>query len=115
MPLRVGRVKKSVAKIGCEGMVKPMDEKKRVSLWAACLQIGGYPELLLNLAQQLGLEVSIIGRARYVNRADLGRLEEGMKAWLKRPRMSRRIKSAARSAHPAAGAHAMSERATKGQ
>ncbi len=91
-----------------------MDEKKRVSLWAACLQIGGYPELLLNLAQQLGLEVSVIGRARYVNRTDLGRLEERMEAWLKRPRMSRRGTSATRSPHTAAAGHAVSERAGEG-
>jgi hypothetical protein len=66
-----------------------MNGKKRLSLWAACLQVGGYPELLLNLARQHGLEIHEKGRARYVNRDDLDRLGRHVREWLDRPRMSR--------------------------
>lgn len=66
-----------------------MNGKTRLSLWAACLQVGGYPELLLNLARQHGLEIHQKGRARYVNRDDLDRLRRHVREWLDRPRMSR--------------------------
>ena len=66
-----------------------MNRKKRLSLWAACLQVGGYPDLLLNLARQHGLEIHQKGRARYVNRDDLDRLARHVREWLDRPRMSR--------------------------
>jgi hypothetical protein len=66
-----------------------MDGKKRLSLWAACLQVGGYPELLLNLARQHGLEIHQQGRGRYVNRDDLDVLARYVRDWLDRPRMSR--------------------------
>jgi hypothetical protein len=66
-----------------------MDGKKRLSLWAACLQVGGYPELLLNLARQHGLEIHQQGRGRYVNRDDLDALARHVREWLDRPRMSR--------------------------
>jgi hypothetical protein len=68
-----------------------MNRKKRLSLWAACLEVGGYPELLLNLASQHGLEIHRKGRARYVNRDDLGSLGRYVRAWLDRPRMSRAV------------------------
>jgi hypothetical protein len=68
-----------------------MNRKKRLSLWAACLEVGGYPELLLNLARQHGLEIHRKGRARYVNRVDLGSLGRYVRAWLDRPRMSRAV------------------------
>jgi hypothetical protein len=63
--------------------------KKRLSLWAACLQVGGYPELLSNLARQHGLEIHRKGRARYVNGDDLDRLAQHVREWQDRPRMSR--------------------------
>ena len=66
-----------------------MNRKKRLSLSAACLQVGGYPELLLNLARQHGLEIHQKGRARYVNGDDLDRLARHVREWLDRPRMSR--------------------------
>jgi hypothetical protein len=66
-----------------------MDGKKRLSLWAACLQVGGYPELLLNLARQHSLEVHQQGRARYVNCEDLDSLAQHVREWRDRPRMSR--------------------------
>jgi hypothetical protein len=66
-----------------------MTRKKRLSLWAACRQVGGYPELLLNLARQHDLEIHRKGRARYVNRDDLDRLAQHVLEWLDRPRMSR--------------------------
>ena len=65
-----------------------MKRGKRISLWAACRQIGGYPELLLNLAQEHDLEVCKIGRAHYVNLEDLEQLALLMADWLNRPRMS---------------------------
>jgi hypothetical protein len=70
-----------------------MNKKKRISLWAACLQIGGYSKLLLYLAQRHGLEIHVIGRARYVNRADLELLARYMGDWQDRPRLSRRPES----------------------
>lgn len=66
-----------------------MNRKKRVSLWAACLEIGGYPELLSNLARKHNLEIQVKGRARYVNREDLEPLARHVREWLNRPRMSR--------------------------
>jgi hypothetical protein len=66
-----------------------MNGKKRLSLWAACLQVGGYPELLLNLARQHGLEIHRKGRARYVKHDDLDSLARHVREWLDRPRMSR--------------------------
>jgi hypothetical protein len=66
-----------------------MSAPKRISVWAACLQVGGYPKLLVNLARQHGVQVHVIGRARYVNCDDLGRLGEIVHDWLNRPRMSR--------------------------
>ena len=66
-----------------------MTEKKRLSLWAACGQIGGYPGLLLNLARRHGLEVHQKGRALYLNLEDLERLAQHVVEWRARPRMSR--------------------------
>jgi hypothetical protein len=68
-----------------------MNRKKRLSLWAACLEVGGYPELLLNLARHHGLEIHQKGRARYVNRDDLDSLGRCVREWLDRPRMSRAV------------------------
>jgi hypothetical protein len=68
-----------------------MNRKKPLSLWAACLEVGGYPELLLNLARHHGLEIHQKGRARYVNRDDLDSLGRYVRAWLDRPRMSRAV------------------------
>jgi hypothetical protein len=70
-----------------------MNGKKRLSLWAACLQVGGYPELILNLARRHGLEIHEKGRARYVNRDDLDTLARHVRDWLDRPRMSRATES----------------------
>jgi hypothetical protein len=63
--------------------------KKRLSLWAACRQVGGYPELLSNLARRHGLEIHRKGRARYVNSDDLDMLAQHVLEWRDRPRMSR--------------------------
>ena len=63
-----------------------MKHQKRVSLWAAARQIGGYPQLLLKLAQEHGLEIHVKGRARYVRREDLGQLAWLVNDWLNRPR-----------------------------
>jgi hypothetical protein len=71
------------------GVVIRMTGNKRVSLWAACGQIGGYPELLLNLARRHGLEVHQKGRALYLNQEDLDRLARHVVEWRDRPRMSR--------------------------
>jgi hypothetical protein len=68
-----------------------MNRKKRISLWAACLEIGGYPELLLNLARKHDLEIHVKGRARYVNREDIEPLARHVFEWLNRPRMSRHM------------------------
>jgi hypothetical protein len=68
-----------------------MKRKKRLSLWAACLEVGGYPELLLNLARQHGLEIHQNGRARYVHRDDLDSLGRYERAWLDRPRMAQAV------------------------
>ena len=75
-----------------------MDRTKRISLWAACLEIGGYPELLLNLARTHGLEIHVNGRGRYVYRQDLERLAWHVREWLNRPRMSRNLGTAGRPA-----------------
>jgi hypothetical protein len=72
-----------------------MDGKKRLSVSAAALEIGGYPELLLNLARQHGLEVHQKGRSRYVNLDDLEMLARHVREWLDRPRMSRTPQSIA--------------------
>ena len=66
-----------------------MNRKKRISLWAACLEIGGYPELLSNLARVHQLKIHLKGRARYVSREDLEPLGRHVRDWLNRPRMSR--------------------------
>ncbi len=66
-----------------------MGGKKRLSLSAACVHVGGYPELLLNLARRHGLEIHQQGRGRYVNRDDLDVLARHVREWLDRPRMSR--------------------------
>ena len=73
-----------------------MNRKKQISLWAACLEIGGYPELLTNLARQHGLEIHVKGRARYLNREDLEHLGRHVREWLSRPRMSRQLKTPVR-------------------
>ena len=73
-----------------------MTHKERISLSAACLKTGGYPRLLLNLARQHGLEVDLIGRARYLRRADLERLGRYVRDWLHRPRMSTRFQAVTR-------------------
>jgi hypothetical protein len=69
-----------------------MNVTKRISLWAACEEVGGYPELLSKLATQHGLEIHMKGRARYVNRGDLESLGRYVRDWLNRPRTSRRSK-----------------------
>jgi hypothetical protein len=66
-----------------------MNRTKRVSLWAASLEIGGYPELLSNLARKHGLKIHVNGRGRYVDREDLDQLRRHVGEWLNRPRMSR--------------------------
>jgi hypothetical protein len=66
-----------------------MKTRKRISLWAAALQVGGYPKLILNLARQHGLKVHVIGRSRYLNADELDRLGQLVRDWIKRPRMSR--------------------------
>ena len=71
---------------------------KRISLWAACLEIGGYPDLLSNLALKHGLEIHLKGRARYVNREDLEPLARHVQEWLNRPRMSRQLRMPERPA-----------------
>jgi hypothetical protein len=65
-----------------------MKTRKRISLWAACLEIGGYPELLVNLARQHDVEIHVKGRARYLNWEDLEPLSRHVREWLDRPRMS---------------------------
>ena len=67
-----------------------MGGKKRLSLSAACVHVGGYPELLLNLARRHGLEIHQQGRGRYVNRDDLDVL-------------ARHVRRVARSASDVAG------------
>ena len=69
-----------------------MNRTKRISLWAACLEIGGYPELLFNLAREHELKIHVKGRARYLNREDLEPLARHVREWLNRPRMSRQPK-----------------------
>jgi hypothetical protein len=76
----------------------PMDRTKRISLWAACLEIGGYPELLWNLAREHELKIHVKGRARYLNREDLDPLARLVREWLNRPRMSRQSKIPGRPA-----------------
>jgi hypothetical protein len=71
------------------GLANHMKQTKRISLWAAGLRIGGYPKLLFDLARQLGLEIHVIGRARYVKEEDLDRLALHSEAWLNRPRKRR--------------------------
>jgi hypothetical protein len=66
-----------------------MNRMKRVSLWAASREIGGYPELLSNLARTHGLKIHVNARGRYVNREDLEHLRRHVGDWLGRPRMSR--------------------------
>ena len=66
-----------------------MNRTKRISLWAACLEIGGYPELLSNLARVHELKIHVKGRARYVSREDLEPLGRHVREWLNRPRMSK--------------------------
>jgi hypothetical protein len=78
--------------------VSHMNRKKQVSLWAACLEIGGYPDLLTNLARNHGVEIHLKGRARYVNRADLEPLARHVREWLDRPRMSRQLRITERPA-----------------
>jgi hypothetical protein len=73
-----------------------MNRKRRISLWAASLEVGGYPQLLSNLARENGLEVQINGRARYLNRDDLEQLDRLVRDWLNRPRMSRRSREKSR-------------------
>jgi hypothetical protein len=75
-----------------------MNRTKRISLWAACLEIGGYPELLWNLAREHELIIHEKGRARYLNREDLEPLARHVREWLNRPRMSRQFKIAGRPA-----------------
>jgi hypothetical protein len=70
-----------------------MNRTKRISLWAACLEIGGYPELLFNLAREHELKIHVKGRARYVNREDLELLGRHVRDWLNRPRMSRQSRT----------------------
>jgi len=75
-----------------------MNRMKRVSLWAASREIGGYPELLSNLARTHGLMVHVNARGRYVNREDLEHLRRHVGEWLSRPRMSREIRPSERMA-----------------
>jgi hypothetical protein len=70
-----------------------MKRRTRISLWAACLEIGGYPELLLNLAREHDLEIHAKGRARYVNQEDIEFLAGHVRKWLNRPRMSRQLRT----------------------
>jgi hypothetical protein len=77
-----------------------MNSTKRVSLWAASLEIGGYPELLSNLARKHGLKIHVNTRGRYVNREDLEHLRRLVGEWLSRPRMSREISPSERMATP---------------
>jgi hypothetical protein len=75
-----------------------MKIKKRISLWAACLEIGGYPELLFNLAREHDLKIHVKGRARYVNQEDIEPLARHVREWLNRPRMSRQMRMPGRPA-----------------
>jgi hypothetical protein len=75
-----------------------MEREKRISLTAACREIGGYPELLFNLARKHDLGIHMKGRARYVNREDLEPLAKHVREWLNRPRMSRLMNLADRPA-----------------
>lgn len=75
-----------------------MHGTKRVSLWAASLEIGGYPELLFNLARKHGLKIHVLARGRYVERDDLESLRHHVREWLNRPRMSRALDPADRTA-----------------
>ena len=75
-----------------------MKTRKRISLWAACLEIGGYPELLVNLARKHDVEIHVKGRARYLNREDLEPLSRHVREWLNRPRMSTEVRMPERPA-----------------
>ena len=75
-----------------------MNRTKRVSLWAASREIGGYPELLSNLARTHGLKIHVNARGRYVNREDLEHLRRHVGEWLGRPRMSREVRPPERMA-----------------
>jgi hypothetical protein len=78
-----------VRRIGFMPGLIHMNRTKRISLWAACLEIGGYPELLSNLARVHELKIHVKGRARYVSREDLEPLGRHVREWLNRPRMSK--------------------------
>ncbi len=66
-----------------------MNRMKQISLWAASLEVGGYPELLSNLARKHGLKIHVNTRGRYVDREDLEHLRRHVGEWLNRPRMSK--------------------------
>jgi len=70
-----------------------MNGKKRISLWAASEEVGGYPKLLSKLAKQHGMEMHMKGKASYLNRSDLERLARYVRDWLDRPRVKRRSKN----------------------
>jgi hypothetical protein len=67
-----------------------MSTPTHISLWAASRQLGGYPKLLINLAEQNGLRIVDRGRGRYIDQGDLARLGDFVRAWINRPRMSLR-------------------------
>jgi hypothetical protein len=62
---------------------------KRVSLWSACRQLDGYPQLILNLAGRTGIVIEKVGQSQYLNSEDVERLRPLVKEWRERPRMSR--------------------------
>jgi hypothetical protein len=78
--------------VGIRSGVSHMNTTKRISLWAACQEVGGYPQLLFKLARQHGLQIHVKGRARYLNRGDLESLAPHVRNWLDRPRIRRRSK-----------------------
>jgi hypothetical protein len=66
-----------------------MNGSNWISLWEACRQVGGYPELLWNLAHRHGIEIHLVGSRRYISRDELEALGCHVSQWLNRPRLVR--------------------------
>ncbi len=66
-----------------------MNGSNCISLWEACRQVGGYPELLWNLARRHDIEIHLVGRRRDISRDELEALGCYVNQWLNRPRLVR--------------------------
>ena len=65
-----------------------MDGSKWVSIWRAALTVGGYPELVWNVARAAEFETRAVpGVGRQVRVDDLDAIGVRVRAWLDRPRM----------------------------